>query len=163
MKNSISLIAGVLWMLIAYPQLKTTPVCPTFVVDILDGKINELYPNSTMGEIKAKFPCFSQIEEESASARCGGSIYYKDRDIYFYTGRDYIEIKEKFKGKLTIPLLGASRNGLFKWLGHPKIKDVNWDAFQMAYGTMVLYYNKSGKVIKLQISTKSTESLSLCD
>jgi len=150
-------------MLSARSQLKTTPVCPTFVVDILDGKVNELFPGSTMGEIKAKFPCYSQIEEETPGSRCGGSIFYKDKDIYFYTGRDYIEIKEKFKGKLSLPLLGANRNSLFKWLGHPKIKDVNWDAFQMAYGTMVLYYNKAGKINKLQISTKSTETLNLCE
>jgi hypothetical protein len=141
-----------------HAQLKTTQVCPSFVVDILDGKVNELYSSSTPGEIKSKLPCFSSAEETG----CGG-IFYKDKDIYFYTGRDYVEIREKFKGKLTIPLLGVSRSGLFKTLGHPKIKDVNWDAFQMAYGTLVLYYNKAGKVNKLQISVKSTEALTLCE
>lgn len=147
----------------AMAQLKTTPVCPAFTVDILKGRVNNTEPTSTMGQVKSEFPCFSSLEEESAGAACGDVIRYSDKDIYFYTSRDYIEIKEKFKGTLSLPLLGAARNSLFKWLGHPKIKDVNWDAFQTAYGTLILYYNKSGKVNKLQFSNKSTETIRLCE
>ena len=163
MKKIFLILAGIFSINIALCQLKTTPICPSFVVDILDGKVNELYPNSTMGEIKSKLPCFSGTEEETSGTKCGGAVFYKDKDIYFYTGRDYIEIREKFKGKLTISLMGAARTNLFKWLGHPKIKDVTWDAFQMAYGTLVLYYNKAGKINKIQLSTLSSEALSLCE
>ena len=163
MKKIFLILAGIFSMNAARPQLKTTPLCPTFVVDILDGQVNELYPNSTLGEIKSKLPCFSGTEEETPGTQCGGGVFYKDKDIYFYTGRDYVEIREKFKGRLTIPLMGAARSSLFKWLGHPKIKDVTWDAFQMAYGTLVLYYNKAGKINKIQFSTKPSEALSLCD
>jgi hypothetical protein len=157
------LFTGILCMTAVGAQLKTTPVCPTIMVDILDGKVNELYANSTPGEIKGKLPCFSGTEEEVPGSPCGGGVFFKDNDIYFYTGRDYVEIREKFKGKLSLPLLGASRTSLFKWLGHPKIKDLSRDAFQMAYGTLVLYYNKAGKVNKLQFSTVSTEALNLCE
>ena len=146
----------------ASSQLKTTPVCGTFTVDILDGKVNGVQPDFTQGQIKQSFPCFTTEEAENSSSSCGGGIFYKDEDIYFYTGRDYIEIREKFKGKLSIPLMGANRNSLFKWLGHPKIKDVNWDAFQTAYGTLILYYTKAGKINKIQFSTKSTEAINLC-
>jgi hypothetical protein len=163
MKKIFLILAGIFIMNAARPQLKITPVCPAFVVDIQDGNVNELYPNSTMGEIKSKLPCFSGTEEETPGAKCGGAVFYKDKDIYFYAGRDYVEIREKFKGKLTIPLMGAARNSLFKWLGHPKIKDVTWDAFQMAYGTLVLYYNKAGKINKIQLSTLSSEALNLCE
>lgn len=163
MKNFLLILAVTLITNVVMAQLKTTPVCPNIVVDILDGKINDLFPNSTIGEIKGKLPCFSELQDETSGSNCGGSVFYKDKDIYFYTARDYVEIREKFKGKLTVPLMGASRTGLFKWLGHPKIKDVSWDAFQMAYGTLVLYYNKLGKVNKLQFSTKPSEALSLCE
>lgn len=162
MKRISFFIAALVSFHVVNAQLKATTVCPAFTIDILDGKVNELYPSSTTGEIKSKLPCFSSTEEETAGAKCGGGVFYKDKDIFFYTGRDYVEIGEKFKGKLSIPLMGASRNNLFKWLGHPKIKDLNWDAFQMAYGTLVLYY-KGGKVSKLQFSTKSSETLSLCE
>ncbi len=145
-------------------QLKTTPKCPDVSVDILDGTVNTtLLPTSTVGQIKLNLPCYTDFQEESDSAKCGGGVFYKDKDIYFYTARDYIEIGPHFKGKLSIPLLGAPRNGLFKWLGTPQIKDVNWDAFQTAYGILILYYNKAGKVDKIQFSTQSAGTIKLCD
>jgi hypothetical protein len=162
MKKIVLAFLAILVLNNSYSQLKTTTLCPTVTVDILDGKVNELYPSSTNGEIKGKLPCFTSTEDEVNSSKCGGNVFYKDKDIYFYTGRDYVEIREKFKGRLTIPLMGAARTNLFKWLGHAKIKDVNWDAFQMSYGTLVLYY-KGGKVNKIQFSTKSSEAMSLCD
>jgi hypothetical protein len=143
-------------------QLKTTPVCNTIYVDILDGKVNGAEPDFTQGQIKKILPCFTSEEAENSDSRCGGGIFYKDNDVSFYTGRDYIEIGPRFKGKLSMPLLGASRNGLFRWLGHPKIKDVNWDAYQTQYGILIVYY-KSGKVSKFQFSTKTAETIKLCE
>jgi hypothetical protein len=151
------------WPAIATAQLKTKVACPPFVVDVLDGKVDIILPTSTNGEIKGKFPCFTATQDESNTTGCGGNVMYADKDIYFYTGRDYIEIREKFKGKLSLPLMGAARNSLFKWLGLPKLKDATWDAFQTQYGTLILYYNKSAKVNKIQISTKSTDVIQLCE
>jgi hypothetical protein len=147
----------------AQSQLVAKPVCGTFEVDILDGKVNGLKPNARFDDIKAKLPCLSASEAEGGTAKCGASIFYKDRDVYFYTDRDYIEIKEKFQGKLSLPLMGANRNGLFKMLGNPRLKDENWDAFEMAYGLLILHYTKAGKVNLIQMTTKSTETLSLCE
>jgi hypothetical protein len=132
------------------------------VVNIEDGSVNKIQPNLTPGQIEKAFPCYTSIETETDSSKCGGLISYSDKDIYFYTGRDYVEIGEKFDGKLSIPLLGAVRADLFKWLGYPKIKDINWDAFQTAYGVLVVYYGKSGKINKIQMSTKTAETLKLC-
>ena len=145
-------------------QLKTTPKCPEFNVDILDGIINKsILPKSTVGQIKLNFPCFTSFEEEGTSAKCGGGVFYKDKDIYFYTTRHYIEIGPAFKGKLSIPLMGASRNDLFKWLGSPQIKETKWDAFRTAYGILILYYNNAAKVNKIQFSTESVNSIHLCE
>jgi len=163
MKKLFFFLAGTVYLQMAAAQLKPTAVCPVFTIDVLDGRINDLFISSTMAEFKKAFPCYSSAEEESAAAKCGGYIFYADKDIYCYTGRDYIEIREKFKGKLSLPLLGTQRTGLFKWLGHPKIKDMNWDAFQTAYGILVVYYNKSNKVNKLVMTTKGTETLRLCE
>ncbi len=149
---------------VTFAQLKTTPRCPDFDIDILDGIINEtIFPTSTVGQIKLKFPCFTSFEDEGTTAKCGGGVAYKDRDIYFYTTRNYIEIGPGFKGKLSIPLMGAPRNSLFKLLGHPQIKDVNWDAFQTSYGILILYYDKASKINKIQFSTESTGSIHLCE
>ena len=161
MKTLITLAASVFIFIAGNAQLKTTPVCNPFYVDILRGKVNSVEPDFTKGQIKAVFPCFTSEEAESSQTRCGGGLFYKDKDLYFYTGRDYVEIGPKFKGKLSIPLMGASRTGLFKTLGHPKIKDVNWDAFQTQYGILILYY-KGGRVNKIQFSKKTTETIQLC-
>jgi hypothetical protein len=163
MKKTIFFLFAIGLLSGASAQLKTTALCPVFSVDILDGKVNDLEPFATQGQIKKLFPCFTSAEDEGQSARCGGTISYKDKDIFFYTGRDYVEIGEKFRGKLSIPLLGAARTALFKWLGHPKIKDLNWDAFQTAYGTLVLYYNKAGKINKIRFSTLSSEMMNPCE
>lgn len=140
-------------------QLQVTPVCPVFVVDVLAGSVNKLSSKSTIGEIQKTFPCATDIAEAD-SALCSG-IFYKDRDIYFYTDRDYIQVGENFKGKIIPSLLGATRNSLFTNLGNPKLKDPNWDAFQMQYGTLVVYY-KDGKVNKIQLSNRNAETLKLC-
>jgi len=163
MKNLFLFLACSLVINAATAQLKTTAVCNPFVVDILAGKVTGVEASFTQPQIKQVFPCFTSEEPETASSKCGGYLFYKDKDIYFYTGRDYIEIGEKFKGKLSLPLMGAARNSLFKMLGNPKIKDVNWDAFQTQYGTLVLYYNKASRINKIQFSTRSTETLKLCE
>ena len=145
-------------------QLKTTPKCPEFDVDILDGIINgNILPTSTVGQIKLNLPCFTSFEEEGTSAKCGAGVFYKDKDVSFFTTRDYVEIGPAFKGKLSIPLMGAPRNSLFKWLGPPQIKDVNWDAFQTGYGILILYYNSAAKVNKILFSTQSASGIHLCE
>jgi len=145
-------------------QLKTTPVCPVITIDILDGIVNNnIVPASTVGQIKLKLPCYTSFEEEGTLAKCGAGVFYKNRDVYFYTSRGYVEIGPNFKGKLSIPLLGASRNNLFKLLGRPQIKDISWDAFKTNYGVLILYYNKASKVNKIQFSSRSANSIQLCE
>lgn len=145
-------------------QLKTTVKCPDIDIDILDGVVNKvLLPTSTVGQIKLNLPCFSSFEDEGTTAKCGAEVAYKEKDVYFYTTRNYIEIGPNFKGKLSVPLMGAPRSGLFKWLGNPAIKDVHWDAYQTSYGILILYYNSSSKVDKIQFSTESTSTIKLCE
>lgn len=162
MKTSLTL-TGLILCLFLNAQLKTTTVCPSVYIDILDGKVNGLETDFTQAQVKKTLPCFTSTEDENTGSKCGGMIAYKDKDLYFYTGRDYVEIREKFKGKLSIPLMGASRNGLFKWLGHPKIKDPKWDAYQTQYGTLVLYFNKANRINRIIFSKKTPDILTLCE
>ena len=163
MKTILLSFSAMLLLSCVSGQLKTTAVCPLFNIDILDGTINgTILPISTVGQIKLKFPCFTSFEDEGTTAKCGAGVFYKDKDISFYTTRDYIEIGPAFKGKLSLPLLGTARTSLFKLLGSPQIKDVNWDAFQTAYGVLILYY-KAGKVNKIQFSSMKANSIKLCE
>jgi hypothetical protein len=147
-------------------QLKAKSKCPDFYVDILNGTVNGIKPNQTQTEIKDLFPCFTSAEDESATAKCGGGIYFKDKDIYFYTKRNYVEVGPKFAGKTSFPLLGARRGTLFARLGNPKIKDDQWDAYETQYGTLVLHYDiagAAGKVKFFQFSTLGSDQLNLCE
>jgi hypothetical protein len=87
----------------AMGQLKAKVKCPDLYIDILNGTVNDIKPNNTQGEIKDKFPCFTSAVDETPDAKCGGGIYFKDKDISFYTKRDYIEVGPKFIGKTSFP------------------------------------------------------------
>src|SRR4051812_17641317 len=126
MKRIIFLLLTVTALLPAMAQLKAKVLCPPFTVDILDGKVNGLKADARFIEIKEKFPCATSMDEEGTAAKCGAAIRFKDKDLTFFTDRDYIEIGEKFQGKLSIPLMGAARTSLFKILGNPKMKDDTW-------------------------------------
>ncbi|MEO6252844.1 MAG: hypothetical protein ABIO79_06045 [Ferruginibacter sp.] len=162
LKTFFSIFIIILSTQLASAQLKVTQVCPPFTVDVMSGTVNDLYPKSAIGEIQTTLPCFSQTILKDSASICGG-VFYNDRGISFYTDRRYIEIGEKFKGKVSPALMGASRTALFALLGHPKLKDTNWDAFQMGYGTLILYYNKAGKINKIQMSSKTTDTIKLCE
>lgn len=166
MKKTMLVLLSMVILSGAMAQLTAKVKCPDFVVDVFDGKVNGLKPNSTNFDIKAKFPCSTSSEEQGTTAKCGTSVSFKDKDIFFYTQRAYIEIGPKFKGKLTVPVMGAKRGSMFQWFGNPKIKDDKWDAYNTSYGTLVLHYDvagAAGKVILIQMSTNSTDVLSLCN
>jgi hypothetical protein len=163
MKKIIFLISLVAFLSSADAQLIPKAKCDDFYVDILDGRVNGVRPDFTMGQIKDKLPCFTSSDPEgTSSSKCGGTVFFADKGVYFYTDRDYIEIKESYKGKISIPVLGADRKSLFKWLGNPTLKDDAWDAFETKYGILVLHYNKLNKVNLVQMTTKSTSTLNLC-
>ena len=162
MKTVLCLCLFVAISSIANAQLKVKPTCGTFTVNILDGKVNDVRPDFTNGQIKKKLPCNSS-EEEEGGPKCGGSVFYKDQDVKFFTGRDYVEIGPAFKGKLSIPLMGAKRGTFFKWLGNPKLKDDGWDAFETQYGCLILYYNSASKVRMIRFGTKGTDAINLCE
>ena len=151
----------------AMGQLKAKVKCPDLYIDILNGTVNnDINPKNTQGEIKDAFPCFTSAVDETPDAKCGGGIYFKDKDISFYTKRKYIEVGPKFIGKTSFPLLGTKRGSLFAKLGNPKIKDDLWDAYEMQYGTLVLHYDvagAAGKVKFFQFSTLTTDELNLCE
>jgi hypothetical protein len=164
MKTVLSVFVFISYCSITSAQLKTTPICPEMTVNILEGNVNnKVEPDFTAELVKKAFPCFTPDEAGTPAPACGDIVSYRDRGIYFYTGRGYIEIREKFKGKLSLPLMGAARISLFSLLGNPTIKDVHWDAFQTAYGIVILNYNKAGKVNLIQFSKKHTETLTLCE
>jgi hypothetical protein len=143
-------------------QLVAKNDCGAIFVDVYKGWVNEVKPNADPEQIKARLTCFTLFEKEGNENKCGGGVYYADKDLTFYIQRDYLVIGEKFKGKFSVPLLGAKQDQLFTWLGNPKLKDDNWEAYQMAYGILIVYFNAKKIVNKIIITTKPAEELDLC-
>jgi hypothetical protein len=142
-------------------QLKISPVCPGISIDILDGSVNNLYPESSLEDIKAKLPCFNDAVAEPG-AGCAG-VFLREKGINFYTYRDYIEINKDFKGNMSIPLMGADRSSLFKYFGGPQARDNAWEVYKVRHGILVVYFDDAGKINKMQISSKSAETFKLCE
>ena len=161
MKNSILVFLLVFTIVPAWSQLKPKIVCDAFVVDVLDGKVNDVHADFTPGQIKAKLPCFTG--EDPETSKCGSVIYYKDRDVKFYPTRKYVEVGPGFKGKFTFPIMGEKRGSFFKKLGVPKLKDAAWDAFETQYGCLILYYNSASKVRMIRFSALTTDEINLCE
>jgi hypothetical protein len=146
----------------ASAQLTVSDKCGTITVDILDGKINGMRPNRAHEELAEKLPCFtSQVTAKDSSA-CGAALYFKDKDFVIYTDRDYVDIGPSFKGKMTLPLMGAKKGSLFNHLGNPTLKDGNWEAYQTSYGVLIVYYSNTSTVNRIQFSTRTAETISLC-
>lgn len=161
--KSILLVIGFITIVISVSGqlVSSSPVCPTFKVDVLEGNINKIHSKSTIGEVAKMFPCFTEKvdKDETECTR----VTYKDKGVSFFPGRNYIEISDNFKGTINPSLMGASRGELFRTLGNPQIKDANWEAFKTQYGTLVLYYNKAGKINKIQMSSRGSETMKLCE
>lgn len=162
MKTTFLLLAALISSLLLQAQLKTTAICPPFDVDVLEGTVNQLFTYSTLADVEKKFPCFTSSTPETNGSTCGG-VFFKDKGISFFTERNYIEIGEHFKGKISIPLIGAGRNSLFNVLGNPSLKDVTWDAYQTKYGILIVYFNKASKINKIQMSNRNAGTLKLCE
>ncbi|HEY4335057.1 MAG TPA: hypothetical protein VGM89_04145, partial [Puia sp.] len=96
----------------------------------------------------------------------GGGIFFKTKDLFFYTKRKYVEVGPKFVGKTSIPMLGTKRGSHFNRFGNPKIKDDLWEAYETQFGTLVLHFDvtgPNGKVKYFQFSTLGPDGLNLCD
>ncbi|MGN6602155.1 MAG: hypothetical protein ACTHK8_06865 [Ginsengibacter sp.] len=163
MKRTLLTLLTTLILSTGFSQLKVQVKCPTINVDLLNGNVNHIIiPTSNIEEIKKNLPCFTSFTTD-IKAKCGSTVSYKDQDITFYVSRNYVEIGPHFKGVLSVPLMGASRNNLFRTLGDPQIKQPSWDAFKTSYGILILYYNKANKVDKIQFSTQSASTIKLCE
>ncbi len=147
---------------ISKAQLRSTPYCPAFHIDILDGTVSKMFPQSPFGDIVNRLPCYTEAVDELNTGGCGG-VYFKDKGVFFHTYRDYIEIKENYIGTISMPLMGSDRTLLFKLLGIPAKKDIRWESYQMRYGSLILFFNEAGKVKSIIITSKNAESLNLCD
>lgn len=94
MKKTIIFLFVILLSSVSFSQLKTTVKCPEINVDLLYGIVNgTILPTSNPALIKHDLPCYTGFEDKGTSSKCAG-VFYKDKDIYFYTERNYVGFAE---------------------------------------------------------------------
>jgi len=97
--------------------------CATMIVDLDKGTINGIKATASMPQVKAKFPCFTGDTKEGDVFNCGGGVFYLAHDIFFYTYRDYVEMRSDFKGKFVkdgkpVNILGLTPAEFDELMGH---------------------------------------------
>lgn len=70
------------------------------ILDLKTGTLSGLSPNSSMEEIKKKFPCFTFAEETSEKINHGGGVFYVNHGMFFYTKEKFLELRGDFRGKV---------------------------------------------------------------
>ncbi len=142
-------------------------LCDKLVADLKKGTLNGLKPTATQEQVKAKLPCFTGDTEDGSDFNCGGGVFFLDNDFFFYTGRDYIELRTKFNGKLSIPVLGLTKAAAIKKLGMgravrtEKDEETQFLFFKTAYGCVRLNI-VDGKVDQVAMHSMPAAEVELC-
>ena len=132
-------------------------------VDLERGLVNGIAPTMKLDSIKKLMPYYSGETEENPDYNCGGGVFYQNNDVFFYTGRDYVEIRTEFNGKLSHDILNRNIEEVMRQLGKPddQIKPKGDDEsimvvyFKKTYGCLRLNYNIStGNIYEIGIHTK---------
>jgi hypothetical protein len=152
-------------------QPKPSPIakteCDSLFFDLEEGNINGVSPMLSQEEIREWFPCFSNASPDGSSSDCGGGVFYKNHDFYYYTYFNYVEVKSKFKGKMTYDLMGKPREEVRKLLGElyntqNKEGFSDTDLFPREYGCLRVKYS-SNTVASVAAHYNECEAVNLCD
>jgi hypothetical protein len=141
--------------------------CDKLVANLKKGTLNGLKPTATQEQVKEKLPCFTGDSEDGGAFNCGGGVFFLNNDFFYYTGRNYIEMRSKFSGKLSIPVLGLAKAAAIKKLGMGKAvrKEKDGDTeflfFKAAYGCVRLNI-VDGKVDQVAMHSMPAAEVELC-
>lgn len=101
------------------PAASPAASCAAPSLDLSTGAMNGLLPTASMDEVKARFPCSTGETAEGEVWNYGGGVFFIHHDMYFYTHRDYVEVRKGFAGETRPALLGRPRGVLGRALGRP--------------------------------------------
>lgn len=156
-----------LLLVLAFVQRGMAQTCDNLVADLKKGTLNGLKPKASQADVKKHFPCFTGDSEEGGDFNCGGGVFFLNHDFFCYTGNDYIEIRKKFKGKLSVPVLGLSQAAAVQQLGLGKVvrqeehSGKTYVFLKTRYGCLVLTL-EDDVVLKVGMYAKPAKSVELC-
>ncbi len=93
--------------------------CETLEFDATTGHLNGLSPDVSQARVGEVLPCSTGATKDGSTFNYGGGVFFVKHDFFFYTGKDFIEIRAKFKGTVSNGLLGAQPAAFEKLFGAP--------------------------------------------
>lgn len=131
--------------------------CKKLKANLKKGTLNGVNASADMNKVKAKFPCFTGDTEEGSGFNCGGGVFFLNHDFYFYTHRDYIEIRDDFQGEISDAVMGLNEKQLKEKMGTPAKKEILGSStflqFKRKWGVLVFVLNNDN-VKKIQFHYK---------
>jgi hypothetical protein len=144
-----------------HAQTADASPCDKLYLDIKKGTLNGLTGKETMAVIKETLPCYTgESEENDAGMNCGGGVFYLKHDMFFYTKNDYINVRKKFPGEMSVPLFGLSVAEVKEKLGNPDDDFVYTDEW-LGDKTTYLQYNKKWGTLVLLVQEGEVTKLEL--
>lgn len=153
--------------LTAIEEKAPRPECELLNLDIKAGTLNGMTGLEELSEIKEKLPCYTGETEEGSGFNCGGGVFYLNHDFYFYSGRDYLEVRSKFDGTSSEIFWGKSSTDLEAVFGLPaKVSEYGgkeYYHFNRPWGVMVAEISESKGVELLQFHHgRQAHQIQLC-
>jgi hypothetical protein len=159
-------IVCVCYSLLFILQNSISQNCEVVSIDVKKGTVNNINPKSTQQEVIKTFPCKTGQTADGSSINCGGGVFYSNLNIYFYTGKDNINVRKGYKGKCTIDVLDKNEKELTKIFGIPDgdlIDDekTKYTFYKTSYGCIV-FIIKDGKSTEFFMYGKNSEEVDIC-
>lgn len=131
------------------------PGCDALVLDLDRGTLGGLAPTASMDEVKAQFPCATGETAEGEIYNFGGGVFFLDHDFFFYTGRDFIEVRDDFAGQTRPAALGQPLSAL----GTPDRMDQGAALFDRRYGCLRAETGGDGLITELGVHAEACDTL----
>ena len=132
-----------------------SPGCSPLMLEVNRGTLNGLAPTASMDEVKTQFPCATGETAEGSDFNFGGGVFFLDHGFFVYTHRDFIEVREGFRG-LTFP---ETLYEPVASLGTPDRVDGNARLFEKDYGCLRVEADDSGIVTEVGLHAEACSTL----
>jgi hypothetical protein len=138
------------------------PGCDALHLNLEKGTLNGIPATASWEQIKTQFPCSTGETEEGAAFNCGGGVFFLNHDFYFYTHRDYIEVRTDFKGTISPLSMQMTRSEVMSVYGNPEQQpDPDTYYYQKKYGTVRVEFSDN-RVKEIGVHAQPMEAIILC-
>jgi len=150
---------------IAFAQITIARQCDPIRVDLKKGTVNKLKLNASQEAIKKKMPCATGDTPDGSAFNCGGGVFFGRDQFYFYSGRDYVNIRKGFTGTLSIPLLEKTEAEATALLGQADRTETpdkrRFLFYKRKYGSLVIMISND-KVDEVFMYNAAPADIKLC-